>query len=263
MTMRRALTFALLLLTLVVFTSCGRKEPERIHFYAAASMTDAVSELAEMWNAQGGTPVTPVFAGSSTLARQIREGAPAELFLSASQQWMDYLVRETDRVRSSSRLDLLANRLVLVVPPGNPADLADLADLADGLKGGLAIGDPDHVPAGIYAAAWLKHAGLWEFVEKDLRPAMDVRAALAYVERGEVDAGLVYFTDARVGDVDVVAQLDPTLAPPIRYPLAIIEPDKKDESLTTETLQFYRWLLSPRAGEIFRRHGFTPLTENP
>ena len=259
--MKTLATILLCLIVALAAVDCGRKDAPSIHFYAAASMTDAVSELAELWNEQGGMRVTPVFAGSSTLARQIREGAPAELFLPASQQWMDYLVRETDRVRSSSRLDLLANRLVLVVPSGNPAGIADLADLAEGVKGGLAIGDPDHVPAGIYAAAWLQHAGLWEYVEKDLRPAVDVRAALAYVERGEVDAGLVYFTDARVSDVDLIAQLDPALAPPIRYPLAIIEPEERGEELSAETLHFYRWLLSPRAGEIFRRHGFTPLSE--
>ncbi len=91
------------------------------------------------------------------LARQIREGAPAQLFLSASQQWMDYLVRETDRVRSASRLDLLANRLVLVVPPDNPGDIESVADLSEPFDG-LALGDPEHVPAGIYAAAWLREA---------------------------------------------------------------------------------------------------------
>ncbi len=247
------------ILILFALTGCGGKEPERIHFYAAASMTDAISELAELWNEQGGIEVVPVFAGSSTLARQIREGAPAELFLSASQQWMDYLVRETDRVRSASRLDLLSNRLVLVVPPDNPGGIESVADLAD-LEGGLALGNPEHVPAGIYAAAWLRNAGLWPRVENWLRPAVDVRAALAYVEQGEVDAGLVYLTDARLGDVEVITQLDPRLHPPIRYPLALIEPEKRGEVLSEDVLRFHRWLMDEEAGAVFRRHGFHTLS---
>jgi molybdate transport system substrate-binding protein len=257
--MHPALFRPLVLLALLALSGCGGKEPERIHFYAAASMTDAVSELAELWNDRGGIEVVPVFAGSSTLARQIREGAPAELFLSASQQWMDYLVRETDRVRSASRLDLLANHLVLVVPPGNPGGIESVADLADPFDG-LALGDPEHVPAGIYAADWLRNAGLWQRVQNRLRPAVDVRAALAYVERGEVDAGLVYLTDARLGDVEVIAQLDPKLHPPIRYPLALIEPEKKGEELAEEVLSFHRWLLGETAGAVFRRHGFDTLS---
>lgn len=248
---------AALLLSLLV--GCGRDEPERIHFYAAASLTDAVSELAEVWNARGVIEIVPVFASSSTLARQIREGAPAQLFLPASQQWMDFLVRETDRVRSESRLDLLANRLVLIVPPGNPKNLRTASDLSAKLDG-IALGDPDHVPAGIYAATWLKEAGLWDALRRQLRPAKDVRAALAYVERGEVDAGIVYFTDARVGDVEVVTLLDPLLTTPIRYPLALIDPADDDERLAPEVLAFYRWLLGPASATVFRRHGFAPLS---
>lgn len=257
--MSRASRISALMLVLLLLAGCGGEEPERIHLYAASSLTDAVSELAELWNDEGGVEVVPVFAGSSTLARQIREGAPAELFLSASQQWMDYLVRETDRVRSASRLDLLGNRLVLVVPAENPAGIQTVGDLAD-LEGGLALGDPEHVPAGIYAAAWLRNAGLWERVEPRLRPAVDVRAALAYVERGEVDAGLVYLTDARLGDVEVISQLDPRLHSPIRYPLALIEPEKGDAGLGEDVLRFYRWLLDEKAGAVFRRHGFDTLS---
>ncbi|MCB9513459.1 MAG: molybdate ABC transporter substrate-binding protein [Candidatus Latescibacteria bacterium] len=247
-----------LLVALLSLAGCGRRQPPALHFYAAASLTDAVNELVADWEAEGGAPaVVPVFASSSTLARQIREGAPAALFLSANEQWMDYLVRETQRVRSDSRLDLLSNRLVLVAPPGNPAGIQGPADLAHKLHG-LALGDPYHVPAGIYAAAWLKQAGLWDKVRGELRPAKDVRAALAYVEKGEVDAGLVYFTDARVGNVEVLAVLDDSLAPPIRYPLALIEPAGGGE-LPPGAMSFYRWLRSEQAADVFRRHGFLPV----
>lgn len=259
--MRRFRIVGALFMVALLGAACGRRQPERIHFYAAASLTDAVTEIAAVWEADGGRPpVLPVFASSSTLARQIREGAPAQLFLSANEQWMDELVRETARVRSDSRLDLLSNRLVLVVPPGNPAGLESPADLAKHIDG-IAIGDPEHVPAGSYAVAWLQSAGLWHQVKRELRPAKDVRAALAYVEKGNVDAGIVYFTDAQVGNVEVVAVLDSRLAPPIRYPLALIEPADEDDELAPGAVSFYRWLTSPRAAAIFRKHGFLTLVE--
>ncbi|MBM4117885.1 molybdate ABC transporter substrate-binding protein [bacterium] len=259
--MPRSHRAGLALLLTFLGLACGRREPERIHFYAAASATDAVSEIATAWEADGGKPpLLPVFASSSTLARQIRDGAPAQLFLSASEQWLDYLVRETERVRSDSRLDLLSNQLVLVVPPGNPAGIQSPADLTKKIDG-IAIGDPEQVPAGIYAVAWLKAAGIWHPVKRELHPAKDVRAALAHVEQGKVDAGIVYLTDAKVGNVEVVAQLDGRLAPPIRYPLALIEPADADAELAPAALSFYRYLTSPRAAAIFRKHGFITLTD--
>lgn len=245
------------LLAVSLVAGCGGKKDESPHFYAAASLTDVAQELVETWLENGGE-VVPVLASSSTLARQIREGAPAALFLPANQQWMDYLVRETERVISSSRLDLLGNRLALIVPPGNPADVSEIADLTGRGVRDIALGDPEHVPAGIYAAAWLEAAALWPKVMGKLRPAGDVRAALAWVERGEVDAGLVYLTDARIGDVEVVALLDPALIPPIRYPLALIAPE--DSGVPTEAaLAFHRWLQGDEASAIFSRHGFQPL----
>lgn len=251
----RILVSAALLMVLVLATGCGRKDKKRVLFYAAASLTDVAQELAVTWAEKESGEVVPVLASSSTLAHQIEEGAEAELFLSASQEWMDYLVRETDRVRSESRLDLLSNRLVLVVPPGNPADIETAANLGGKRLESLALGDPVHVPAGIYAAAWLKNAGLWDEVDDKLRPAPDVRAALAWVERGEVDAGIVYFTDARVGDVEVSALLDPALSPPIRYPLALITA-KKNAAVSEPARAFYHWLLGDEAAAIFIKHGF-------
>lgn len=260
MIIRRArIAIALVCLALVPL-GCGRGGPDGLHVYAAASLTDALSELAARWNERAEVPVVPVFGASSTLARQIVEDAPAELFLSASQQWMDHLVRESDRVISGSRLDLLSNRLVLVVPPGNPGGIEGPADLK-GEFDGLALGDPDHVPAGIYAAAWLKAAGLWDDARRELRPAKDVRAALAYVERGEVDAGLVYFTDARVGNVEVVAQLDGGRMPPIRYPMALLAPASGGGEPRAEARAFHRWLLGEEASAVFRKHGFEPLAD--
>jgi molybdate transport system substrate-binding protein len=239
--------------------ACARRQPERVHFYAAASLSEAVAEIAAAWDAAGGKPaVQPVFASGATLARQIREGAPAQLLLADNEQWLDYLVQETRRVRSDSRLDLLANRLVLVVPPGNPAGIEAPADLTRRLDG-IAIGDPEAVPMGAYAVAWLKSAGIWHQVKRELRPGKDERKALAYVEEGEVDAGIVYFTDAKAGNVEVVAVLDDRFAPPIRYPLALLDPADADTELAPAAVSFYRWLTSPRAAAIFRKHGFIPI----
>jgi len=161
-------------------------------------------------------------------------------------------------VRSDSRLDLLSNQLVLVVPPGNPAAIQAPADLTKKLHG-IAIGDPKEVAAGACAVAWLKAAGLWHQVKRELRPAKDLRDALAHVEEGDVDAGIVYLTDAKVGDVEVVAQLDGRLGPPIRYPLALIDPPDKDDALAPAAVSFYRYLTSPHAAAICRKHGFLTL----
>jgi len=242
-----------------LFATCGDRDGQVIHFYAAASLADAAQELAAVWSEQSETEVRPVLASSSTLARQIREGAPATLFLSASQDWMDYLVRETDRVDSPSRLDLLENTLILVVPPGNPAGVETPEDLAAKGVEHLALGDPEHVPAGIYAARWLKAAELWSAVKGKVRPAQDVRAALTYVERGEVEAGIVYLTDAQAGEVEAVALLDPALIPPIRYPLALILKDGEEEPDPKGTA-FHRWLRGKEASAIFARHGFRPMS---
>lgn len=255
---RNALALGLLLSALVVL-ACGRRQPERIHFYAADGLDEAVAEIAAAWEADGGTPpVLPVFASSAALAHKIREGAPAQLFLSGNAQWLDYLVKETARVRSDSRLDLLSNQLVLVVPPGNPAQIQAPADLTKRLHG-IAIGDPERVAAGGYAVAWLKSAGIWHQVRRELRPAKELRDALAHVEEGDVDAGIVCLTDAKVGNVEVVAQLDDRLGPPIRLPLALIEPADKDKELAPAAVSFYRYLTSPRAAAIFRKHGFLTL----
>ena len=245
---------------LLTCSSCADARDERVLLYAAASLADAAGELVAAWAEAGGGEAVAVLAGSSTLARQIRAGAPAQLFLSASEDWMDYLETETARVAPGSRVDLLGNRLVLVAPAGNPAGLRGPRDLAGAAVRGLAIGDPAHVPAGIYAAAWLEAAGLTGAVAGKLRPAKDVRDAIAYVERGEVEAGIVYGSDAdgRSGRVDVIAELDAAGLPPIRYPLALIlGPDGEAPTAAAATL--HAWLRSEEAAVIFRRHGFAVL----
>ena len=250
------------LLLMLGLCACGRHDRSAVRFYAAASLKETTEDLVEAWAARDRSKLVPVLASSPTLAEEIREGAAADIFLPDSPQWMDYLVRESKRVRSDSRVDLLSNRLVLVVPPGNKAGIESPADLDSRKLRRLAVGDPEQVPAGIYAAAWLKSTGLWDRVRRKLRPAGDVRAALALVERGDANAGIVYLTDAMVGDVEVVAVLDSELAPPIRYPIALLDrPDGEQPS--PRALACYQWLLGEEAAAIFRRHGFLTLTGSP
>ncbi len=255
----RATLIGLALVLFFACLSCADARDEHVLFYAAASLADAATELTEAWEKQGGAKVLPVLAGSSTLARQIRAGAPAHLFLSANEDWVDYLEMETDRIASGSRVDLLGNRLALIAPAGNPAGLRVPADLAGDAVRGIAIGDPAHVPAGIYAAAWLEAEGLAESLAEKLRPGKDVRDALAYVERGEVEAGIVYRSDAIAHKgVETITLLTGDRIPPIRYPLVLLRGPAGSSPGAAEAA-FHAWLRSAAAAAIFRKHGFTVL----
>ncbi|MFM9272097.1 molybdate ABC transporter substrate-binding protein [Halomonas elongata] len=228
---------------------------DRIHLFAAASMTDAIDRAVARFEATHDVDVVPVYAASSTLARQIANGAPAELYISANVEWMDWLGEQG--VTLSERADLVHNRLALVAPadttrepftPGGGETLA--ARLGDGER--LAVGDPAHVPAGIYARQALQSLGEWEALAPRLARADNVRAALALVERGEVPLGVVYRTDAEASDGVRLLGLFPSDAhEPIIYPIAAIGAHPSEGALT-----FRRWLESDDAKAIFQRAGF-------
>ena len=226
--------------------------------FAAASTTTAIAAVMDVFARRGLGAVRASFAGSSALAQQIANGAPADIFVSANRQWMDFLSRQKAIV-ATSRVDLLGNRLVLVVPDAAPptSHAASAFPLARALGDGrLAIGDPDHVPAGIYARQALINLRVWDTVADRLAPMADVRAALALVERGEAAAGIVYATDARVAlGVRVVGLLPADSHPPIVYPAAIIA--GRDRPPVRRFLEF---LTSPLAAAIFNRHGFAAVT---
>ncbi len=225
--------------------------------FAAASLTDAMKAVAAAWAKQGHPSPVLSFAASSTLARQIEQGAPANIFASADEKWMDYLSRH-DAILPATRRDLLDNQLVLIVPAGKPANVTigpgfDLARLL-GPHGRLAIGDPSNVPAGIYARQALTRLGVWKSVEAKLAPAEDVRAALLLVERGEAAAGIVYATDARISRSVRVAGVFPSDShPPIRYPIALVRGG--DTAAARALLAFIE---GPAARAIFARYGFSP-----
>lgn len=236
--------------------SAGAQDPGRpVTIFAAASTTDAVNEIAEAYAAQTGGSIRPVVAASSTLARQIAEGAPADLYLSASVTWMDHL-DGSQLLAPGTRLPLLSNRLVLIAPADSPLRLRLSPDLAlRELLGDsrLAVGDPAHVPAGIYAKQALEALGLWDQVADRLAQASNVRAALALVDRGEVAAGIVYETDAAIAPrVRIVDAFPDEVTPPIAYPLAIVA--GRD---TRAVRAAYDFLRSDSAMAIFSKHGFT------
>ncbi len=194
---------------------------DSLRVLAAASLTDVVEQLAAAFE---GGPVATAFGSSGALARQIRDGAPADLFLSASPEWIEYL-EEADALDGGS-IVLARNRLVCIVPRGSALaglDIADAAALAAALDEDARIAVADEgVPAGEYARRALAHFDLLDDVAPRLVGQADVRAVLTAVERGELDAGVVYSTDARVADVDVLFAFDPASHPPIEYRAAVV-----------------------------------------
>lgn len=192
------------------------------------------------------------FASSSALVKQIEQGAPADLFISADQAWMDVAQRK-NLIRPDTRRDLLGNELVIVAPKGRPFAVLIEPEFAfaDAFPGRLAIGDPTSVPAGAYAKEALEKLGWWPRLEDRLAPGADVRATLRLVELGEADLGIVYRTDAaRSTKVEILAGIPGRLHQPIAYPAALTTGAKPAATA------FLAWLAGDEAMAIWRRHGF-------
>lgn len=227
----------------------GRGE---VSVFAAASLADALTEIGSAWEAASGSRASFNFGASSDLARQIRAGAPADVFISADTAQMDRLEQE-GLVRASDRHDLLANTLVVVVPQDSPARVTGPRDLAAFRT--IALADPQAVPAGAYARLWLQGLGLWDAIAPQVVPTLHVRAALAAVESGNAEAGVVYRTDAaRSKRARVAFEVEPTQGPPIRYPVAPLATARGPA-----TAAFVSYLRSPAARAVFVRHGFVVL----
>lgn len=226
---------------------------EKITIYAAASTTNAITDLAKTWEKMKGVKVRTSFASSSSLARQIEAGAPAQIYLSANPKWMNYLEKK-DLIDSKSRRDLLSNSLVIIAPQGRafPLKMTKGFDFAAAFEGKLAMGDPNHVPAGIYAKEALVSFGWWKSISRRVAGAMDVRFAMSFVERGEAAAGIVYATDAKLSHkVTVIGTFPPHSHTPIAYPVTLL----KGAGAAAE--EFLKFLLSEKARYIFTRYGFT------
>jgi len=231
-----------------------RAAAAEVTVFAAASMKNAMDEIAAAWTAETGDKAVVALAGSSTLARQIEQGAPADVFVSANQGWMDRL-QAAGLIDGESRVDLLRNAIVLIAH-GKGAEGVEIGpgfDLAGRLGDGrLAMALVDAVPAGIYGKAALKSLGAWTAVQPKVAQADNVRAALALVATGEAPYGVVYRTDAAASDdVTVVGVFPPESHPPIVYPAATIK--ASDNPLKARFLAF---LQGPAAREAFERQGF-------
>ena len=228
--------------------SGGHRAEARL--YAAASLADVMGALAKEFEPLRGHRVVPSYGASSTLAQQIREGAAPGVFVSASAAWADR-VAEWGLAEPGSRVDLLTNTLVVVVPKGAKDRPARLEDLADPRYGRLALGDPAAVPAGRYAWAALEKAGVYEALRPRIVAAPDVRAALVYVERGEAPAGIVYATDAAASaGVEVAFRVPPDLHPPIVYPMLLVK------GANRRARELHEFLRSDRARKAFEAAGF-------
>ena len=233
---------------------------EPVTVYAAASLTSALQDLSKTAEKQG-ISLRFSFAGSSILAKQIALGAPADIYFSANVKWMDFLATEK-LIEPNTRIDLLGNALVIIAPEDEKFDIEPHADFdfPSAFNGQLALGDPSHVPAGIYAVEALKKLGWWKLLKNRIAPAMDVRGALALVARGECTAGIVYATDATITDgVAVIATLpDSLLHTPIVYPIAIV---KGRHTPTVKAAMHF--LQSDTAAVVFQRYGFRVLSSGP
>lgn len=223
--------------------------------FAASSLTDSLKSVAEAYQAKTGIKLALSFGASSTLARQIEQGAQADLFLSADSDWMDYLQKK-NLIAEASRKELLGNRLVLIAAAdAKPVPrIAPGFDLAGALEGGrLALADPASVPAGKYAKAALMSLGVWDSLAAKVAQAENVRVALEYVARGEAPYGIVYATDAKVAPKLRIAGAFPENShPPIVYPAALTK------TASPGAKAFLDFLSSAQARAIFEKAGFIP-----
>jgi molybdate transport system substrate-binding protein len=230
------------------FAACGAQ----IRVGAAASLSESLTEAAHDFELKHGDRITLNFASSSLIARQIQEGARMDLFLSADTRSMDQVQGELE---PGTRRDFLSNRLALILPKDSSLSITNLSGLPLSKIKRFALGDPAAVPAGLYGRRALEDAGLWERLQKRILPCENVRAALAAVEAGNAEAGIVYRTDAMQSRRITIASVitDPKIK--IVYPVAILKGSVQKSSARA----FLDFLLSPSGREIFERHGFLTL----
>jgi molybdate transport system substrate-binding protein len=231
-------------------------ESNSVTVFAAASTTNALTDIGKMFAKKEHVKFVPSFASSSTLAMQIEHAAPGNVFISANEKWMNYLEKQK-LIVPGSRFDLLGNKLVLIAPADSSIKTVKIGpkfDLAKLLGNGkLAVGDPDHVPAGMYAKAALKKLDVWDKVESKLARAADVRGALTLVETGEAPFGIVYSTDAAITHkVKVVGVFPEGSHPKIVYPAALVT---GNASATAK--KFLEFLKTPQAKAVFEKYGFS------
>jgi molybdate transport system substrate-binding protein len=247
-----AIQILCMLLSQQVHAAFKSSEPALL-VYAAASLTNVLQELGDAYKVANGREIKFSFASSSTLARQIEAGAPADMFFSADQDWMDYL-QSRQLISAATRTNLLSNRLVLIAPSDSPVQLKIAPGFALSAalgKDRLSIGDPDSVPAGIYARAALLSLNVWNDVSDKVVRADSVRTALLFVSRGEVPLGIVYETDALIDKrVRIVDYFPASSHPLIVYPVALTP------TASSGAVKFLAFLRGPVGQAAFKKYGF-------
>ena len=238
-----------LFLKSLVACSFGEKDSNSLLFFAAASTADVVREITDRFEAETQIPVDINLAASSTLAQQILAGARADLFLSANTRWVNELKNRGLIGKSSN---LFGNSLVVIVPDKQSVSIQTIQDLTNNKISRISIADPEGVPAGIYAKQALSSLGLWNLLESKMVLGLDVRQVLFFVEQGEVQAGIVYKTDAAISkEVTPVLELNSNLSEPIWYPLVLMKFSKKRAE------QFFEHIVSADSLRAFDKYGFS------
>lgn len=237
---------------LALLVMSGRLFASEVTVFAASSLTDAMKEIAAAYEKATGDKVVFNFAASNTLAQQIKAGAPADVFFSADEAKMDALEKDGLLVKGTRR-DILGNSLVIITPPGG-LRIGKPEDLRNAAIKHFSVGDTAAVPAGVYAKAWLEKVGLWKVLEPKLVPAENVRAALAVVESGNAEAGMVYKTDAAISKKVVIAwEIPAAEGPKIIYPAALLT-DSRNQPAARKLLDY---LSDEDASRSFVKFGFS------
>lgn len=259
--MANTLRIAALCWGIVLASTISSARAETLLVFAAQSMADAAHDIAELYQAQTGIEVLVSLGATSTMARQIEARAPANIFISANLQWIEYL-QDRQALVPETIVGIAGNQLVLVAPLGERDNsiAEDFSDLPDTLGNDrLAIADPAHVPAGIYAEAALRTLGIWDAVSTKLAPATNVRSALRFVEQGAAPAGIVYRTDAMASSkVEIVHPIPTDAYPPILYQAAVTS-----EFDTPASREFLSFLQTEAAADVLRGYGFLRPSEAP
>ena len=262
MAARRQLAILAAMVAAVLLHGAGyaAAQDNTLTVFAAASLRNALDDVDAAFTRKSATKVVASYAASSALAKQIAQGAPADVYISANTRWMDFLARQK-LIEPATRVDLLGNALVLIAPKASKLDRVGIgegfaiAKLAG--NGRIAVADVQAVPAGLYAKAALQSLGAWRAAEPKLAQAENVRATLAFVARGETPLGIVYATDAKVEPkVKVIGTFPENSHPPIIYPLAAMA-SSRNPSVAT----YLRFMRSTAARAIFERYGFTVLAQ--
>ena len=249
--------FPYIVLLAILFVSCNnnREKDKGVVVFCASSLTDVISEIADDFEIAFHADVKLNLASSGTLARQIEHGAAPSIYISANKKWLDYLYQKKFIIPETEK-KIAGNSLVLVAPSDSklePMGFSLSTSLPELFDGKLSIGDPNHVPAGSYTVQLLENLGWRKELEPRFLPAKDVRSALMVVEMGEVEAGIVYKTDAlKSNKVKIITEFPDSLYEPVHYYITIIEGQKNENSLS-----LYNYILSDEVKQVWNKYGFS------